>query len=298
MASGSLLLLIGAFVFLAGTLSGGLDQPNFATLFGKMLDEMSSPRIPLIGGVLFAFACTFLNSFLILVTEPHWLRVWMFGEKETKLQVRSLSFTCLVWLILIALGALASVAVSADEGGTKITGGDDVIIFFLTQMTNLSPLFAVIFWVAGMAALFSTSDAQIYSSLLIIRFDAHQGTIINTASNTLRPALTSGLAAALFTTIYVLVRLMALPFEQLVLLLLPSCLNTVPALILASRGIPQLPGLLWVSIVLYFICAVFGLAHGPTGQVFAVAAPLMPLLASLIALFYKPKEATYAAAIR
>ena len=243
-AFGSIALLVGSFAFLLTSLTG-IKGEGAATLLTKMAAEMSNPKIPFLGGVLFLFAAIFLNSFFVLVTEPHWLRVWMFGKKESNLQVTSLSVTCVVWAILIVLGALASVAVSADaQVSPHIVGGDSVVIYFLGKMAEVSPLFAVAFWIAGMAALFSTSDAQVYSFLLIERFSPSIGRIGDASFDKVKPAFHSAAAALLFSAAYLFVRKFELPFEQLVLLLLPSCLNIVPALILAIRGAPQSPALL------------------------------------------------------
>src|SRR5262249_51800622 len=106
---GTLILLIGTFVFLIGVPSDGGHDGRLAGLFGRILTEMNAPKAPaptspLLSGVLFAISCPFLNSFLVLITQPHWFRVWMFGEKETTLQVTSLSITAVFWSILILIG--------------------------------------------------------------------------------------------------------------------------------------------------------------------------------------------------
>jgi hypothetical protein len=93
-----------------------------------------------------------------------------------------------------------------------------------------------------------------------------------------------------------LVRFLKVDFDQLVFVLLPSGLNIVPALILAVRGIRQEPVLLWISIVPYSFCAFLGLLHTDVAAIFAVAAPLMPLTVSAVALVYRPKEVAHAKA--
>jgi hypothetical protein len=299
-AIGSISLLVGSFIFLSTSLFPKTESVNYAQLIGLMKHELENPRIPPYGGLLFAISCLFLNSFLVLVTEPHWLRVWMFGEKETGLQVPALSATCLIWLILVVIGTLASVAVTTD-GGVSIfsaNGGSDVVVFFLSKMANVSPLFGIAFWIAGMAALFSTSDAQIYSFVLIRRFDTRAGKIENASFDSLKPAQYSALAAAIFAIVYAAVRFAGIPFDQLVLLFLPSCLIIVPAIILAARGVPQDATLIWTSLGLYTACAVLAvLLPTPMAQISAIAAPLMPMMISLIAL-YKPKEIENAVALQ
>ena len=267
-------------------------------LFGRILTEMNEPKAPaptspLLSGVLFAISCLFLNSFLVLITQPHWFRVWMFGEKETTLQVTSLSVTAVVWSILILIGALASIVLSAED---NLDSSVQVIVSFLQQVTNAFPLLAVAFWVAGTGALFSTADAQIYSFFSIQRFDLREGKIAHAEFKELRPAFYAAIAAAVFAGCYALVRFLKVDFDQLVFVLLPSGLNIVPALILAVRGIRQEPVLLWISIVPYAVCAFLGLLHTDVAPIFAVAAPLMPLTVSAVALVYRPKEVAHAKA--
>jgi hypothetical protein len=166
----------------------------------------------------------------------------------------------------------------------------------LQQVTNAFPLLAVAFWVAGTGALFSTADAQIYSFFSIQRFDLREGKIAHAEFKELRPAFYAAIAAALFAGCYALVRFLKVDFDQLVFVLLPSGLNIVPALILAVRGIRQEPVLLWISIVPYAVFAFLGLLHTDAAPVFAVAAPLMPLTVSAVALVYRPKEVAHAKA--
>jgi hypothetical protein len=151
---------------------------------------------------------------------------------------------------------------------------------------------------AGTAALFSTAAAHIYSFFLLIRFNLRQGKFIHTEFEQGRlipyAVLYAASAAALFAGCYALIRFLKVEFEQLVLVLLPSCLNIVPALILAVRGIQQEPVLLCGSIILYSIFAVLALLPIDLAPVFAVAAPLMPLLLSIVALVYRPKEVSHA----
>ena len=302
---GIVTLLIGTLVFLVGSPSDGGHEDRLVELFGRILTEMNEPKAPaptspLLSGVLFAISCLFLNSFLVLITQPHWFRVWMFGEKETTLQVTSLSVTAVVWSILILIGALASTVLSAKNIPEACTAPNldsvQVVVCYLQQVTNAYPLLAVAFWVAGTGALFSTADAQIYSLFAIQRFDLREGKIAHAEFKELRPAFYAAIAAALFAGCYALVRFLKVDFDQLVFVLLPSCLNIVPALILAVRGIRQEPILLWISIVPYAVCGFLGLLHTDVAPIFAVAAPLMPLTVSAVALVYRPKEVAHAKA--
>jgi hypothetical protein len=292
---GTLGILIGAAWLLIEQLPSASSQNSLVTLLSLMMVEIIRPSITPVGGILFALSCVFLNSFLVLVTQPHWLRVWMFREKVIKLQIGSISLTCAIWILLVLIGLLASIVLTASGADdTRTFRGDEVVLKFLTQLTDISPLFAVSFWVAGMAALFSTADAQIYSFFLIERFSPNEAKIRNTDVSSLKPLLHSTAAAIVFSAFYAFVRVLEVPFDRLVLVLLPCCLNIVPALVLAARGMPQQPALILVSIFLYSVCGVLGLMEFPSAQMFAVAAPLMPVALAIIAALYKPREVHHA----
>jgi hypothetical protein len=310
---GTVVLLIGAIAFLLGSAPDRVAEATLPGLLSGVVTTMNAPLTDVLSGLLFVGSCIFLNSFLMLVTQPHWLRVWMFGEKETSLQVASLSITAIVWLILILIGALASVvagmAPNAQPSMNEITTigldlpkhvqqADEVTVYFLTEVTKTNPLYTVAFWLAGTAALFSTAAAHIYSFFLIIEFNLREGKLSRSEMKQGRLILYAAIAAALFAGCYALVRFLNVQFDQLVLVLLPSCLNIVPALILAVRGIQQEPVLLRASITLYSIFAFLALLPHKLASVFfphelasvfPVAAPLMPLLFSIIALVYRRK---------
>ena len=283
MATASLSLLIGTVVVLGR--AHLYEYTTNQSLIDALSVQFFAPEVSWVQGGSFALSCVFINSFLILVTQPHWLRVWMFGEKEIRLQVRSLSMTCAVWLLLILVGSLAAVMLP-DAAQTDTT--TNVVLAFLRRLTESSPLFAVAFWVAGMAALFSISRNQIYSFFLIKYFDLKKETLSDGPSEFSRAAVPSAFAAALFALIYLFVRHVNIPFDSLVVVLLPLCLNIVPGLVLAARGKPQEPMLLLVSLILYAACALLGLVSHES--LLYVAAPLMPMILSVVAAFYEAKE--------
>lgn len=90
---------------------------------------------------------------------------------------------------------------------------------------------------------------------------------------------------------YLFVRRLNIPFDYLIVVLLPLCLTIVPGLVLAARGKPQVPALLWASLALYAVCALLGLATHENALF--VAAPLMPMILSVVAAFYQAKEAEH-----
>jgi hypothetical protein len=287
---GTLALFIGAVVVIGGFLARRPEIGNYSTVLLQLNNAMRTPDISVAGGMLFCLSCLFLNSFFVLATPPHWLRLWMFGNKETKLQVKALSITSVLWVFLIGVGALAATDISITGPGQG-ANSNEVVVFFLHHLTTFgSPLFAVAFWLAGMAALFSSADVQIYSFWLVQRFNTRSGKLGDTSFERLQPLKWSLAAGATFSVLYYAVRALNVPFDQLVLVLIPSCLTIVPSIVLAMRGLKQQPIFLWVSIVLYGFFAIMGLVAGERAQVFAVAAPIMPLAVSVVTFFHRPSR--------
>jgi hypothetical protein len=285
MAIASLSLLIATMVVVGARV---YEYTNDQNLISALFAQFSAPKVTWVEGGVFALSCVFFNSFFVVVTQPHWLRVWMFGEKEIRLQVRSLSMTCVVWLLLVLVGGLAAVMLSDTATGAETNTAINVVLDFLRRLNEISPLFAVAFWVAGMAALFSIARNQMYSLFLIRYFDPEKETPNDHPSGFSRPAVPSAFAAAVFALIYFFVRHVDIPFDSLVVVLLPLCLNIVPGLVLAARGKPQAPMLLVASLILYAACALLGLASGES--LLYVGAPLMPMILSVVAAFYEAKE--------
>lgn len=290
---GTLALLLGAVFVIGAPLASHDGRYDLGAVVAQAQSILITPRITVAGGLLFFVSCFFLNAFLVLATQPHWLRMWVFGVKETRLQVMSLTVTGLVWTLLIAAGLLAAIIASLS-GQAGVLGSNEIVVYFLKSLTaNGSILFAVAFWLAGMAALFSSADAQIYSFVLIERFSCAAGRIEDLEFRRIHPLRHSVAAASLFTVLYWLVRRFEVPFDQLMLVLLPSCLTIVPALIFAARGVPQVPSIIATSVALYTVFALLGLQKGTMGELFAIAAPIAPLVLAAAAFFYGPREVAH-----
>lgn len=283
---GSLVLLLGAFGVIARELSIRNGVADVGSVVLQVRSVLSTPAISLTSGILFSISCLFLNSFLVLVTPPHWLRMWAFGSKEMTLQVRSIIGTAAVWFILVLIGALASVYVSLAQPATA-SGGNDVVVDFLSALaTKGSVLFAVAFWIAGMAALFASADVQIYSFWLVKSYHVRTGSLrhdARPAKNPILPALIGGLV---FTALYIIVRHLNLPFDRLVLILLPSCLTIAPSLVLTMLGARQSP--IWpaVAVALYVFLSGGAFLSEAHGEALSVAAPIAPLVLSIAALVF------------
>jgi hypothetical protein len=284
---GTLILLVGSVVVIGNAVAIQTGETDYMSVFLKLWSALGTPAISPVGGILFVISCLFLNSFLLLVTPPHWLRMWVFGKKEIHLQIRSLAGTCAVWTALILVGALASIAITLNPPpGTP--GSIDVVVHFLRELTeDGSYLFAVAFWIAGMAALFASADVQIYALWLLKNYNVGSGKLDPDARMDQMPLLYSLLAAAGFTVIYAIVRYYQVPFDRLVFVLLPSCLAIVPSLVLAIRGVRQTPLLPAAAITAYASLSAVALLSNRFGEEFAVAAPIAPLLISVVALFWR-----------
>ncbi|MGZ4961443.1 MAG: hypothetical protein ACXWC8_02710, partial [Limisphaerales bacterium] len=201
--------------------------------------------------LLFCCHVVILNTFFNLITEPHWLRIWIFGKKETGQQVWSILGTAVLWLLLMAVGFFASHI--TGEIGEKAVGG------LLTRLKDLSLVFTVAFWAGGVAALFSTADAQIYSFILVRQFNSTTGKLNQKEMHTLNPLKSALISSFVFAVVFGIIRALNLPMEKVIFSVMPLCLNILPAFIAAFRGLPQNPVYIIVALVLYSLCAVVGL---------------------------------------
>jgi hypothetical protein len=155
----------GIVVFLLGTIYLRIAEgiPDIKTVI--------APIVPSNVLVLFVLHVLVANAFLTLVSESHWLRLWVFSDNEVKQQVPAQIGTAIVWAALIVVGLLAS----------SMTGAVDTenVAKLLARLKDLSPFFVMAFWVGGTAALFSTADAQIYAFRLVLAFDTHAGPLLS-----------------------------------------------------------------------------------------------------------------------
>ena len=270
------LILVGSIALLLGVFS--VAQTHEESILPKLMDMKTYyPVLSWQECVLFVIATAFLNAFLVITSQSHWLRVWTFGSKITSLQVRSLSGTAVIWVILIMIGLLAGMV---TEGAI----GKDAVAKLIELAGDQSLLYVVAFWVVGTAVLFSTADTQFYSFLLVRYFDVGTGRLSNTRINEMKPLFNGLATATLFTAIYFLVTFFQVPFEKLVFLMLPISMICVPAFIGASLRQQPSPRYLWLSIALYLMCTILALAQPADEFFFSIAAPLMPAVVSVLVL--------------
>jgi hypothetical protein len=240
------------------------------------LIAISNPILSTPQCLLFVAHVLFLNSFIGLVTEGHWLRVWIFEERETILQPKAQLSTAIIWGILIVTGLFTA----------ELTGrtGENAIINLITKLFNLSPVLPVFFWLGATAALFSTADAQIYSFLLVFKFNTQTGKLTNSSIKKYFP-LSSALAASFaFAIVYYFVRKMNIPFEKIIFIIMPMSLNLLPAFVRQMHNYKQRPILLIASIILYSVASYLGFTQPEFELQWTLTAALMPIICSIIAL--------------
>jgi hypothetical protein len=278
------LIIFGSSILLLGVALAFFDSGiEISTV---SLQNYLAPKISVGQGLLFVAHVMVLNSFLILVSEGHWLRAWIFSGREYSMQPAGARWTGMTWFLLIIIGLLASGLTdkAGDEGVSALLGK----IFLVTE----NPLFLCGFWIAATSALFSTADAQIYSFLIVRNFDATNGTLSKSSE---RPGhgvvLSLGLSLCLAIA-YLFVRYIGIPFEKLMFLVIPLTLNILPAFAAIAVKYDPPPRALWTSLLFYGLCGVLGLLQADNNFLWTLAGALVPALISLPMLWSRTRKST------
>lgn len=274
------LILLGSIIILIGSIILVFFS---STNYTFNLSDVLTPKLDWASSLAFIVATIGLNLFLVLVSESHWLRVWIFGKKETTVQAKSQISTAIVWFVLISIGLVYG---AVGNGAL----GKDAVSDLLLNISNISPLFAMAFWIAGTAALFSTADTQLFSLFMVSSYNPKDANIHYDNLNKYNPFLISLFIALSFTIIYFIVDLLKLPFEKLVFLLLPIGMNAVPAFFREYKNYKQYSRFIYFSIILYAACSIKALVDPSDEFFFTVAAPITPFVAGLFALLLKKEK--------
>jgi hypothetical protein len=260
------LIFLGVIAFAVGTAFYA-----FTYVHTFNLDFLASPpTFPIAWCLLFAAATLFLNAFLLVTSEAHWLRVWTMGNKVRSATAVSLGTTGVVWAFLILVGLLVI--------GVTNNIGWEAVVDVVTLLRQQSVWFSVAFWVAAVAAIFSTADGQIYSFLVISAFDSKTGQLDQRPVIVRYPFYSALAVAAVFTLVFVLVEISQFPFEPIVFFLFPIFLCIVPAFVQLMRTGRVTTGPIIASIVLYAVCGIAMIALPEWRFPISLAAPLMPAL--------------------
>jgi hypothetical protein len=263
------LILVGSAVLAIGAITLAAGSPKFNTSVFAATPILSIPEV-----IIFVVATIFLNSFILVTTESHWIRVWTMPSQLSRSTFVSMSVTALIWALLIAIGLCIIILVKAP--------GINAVVDLLQAVSELSPLYGVAFWVAAIAALLSTCDAQLYSLMLIWAFDTKSGTITRLPALVSRPSLGALGVAAAYSIIFYVVSANNIPLDPIVFFLFPAFLCLLPPMIqlIKSDHVTLWP--LVGSIALYLICGLGMLVFPNYSLFFALGAPLMPALISAL----------------
>lgn len=232
------------------------------------------------------FAChvVFINFLQILTTEPHWMRMWLFGGQVPKLQVKSMGVTAILWLVMLFHGFLAFALTQ------KV--GDGAIVESIQKMSAITPLFLMFFWLAAVGALFSTADSQSYSFLLVWQFDASTGKLRDKLMANIRPFRYGVGVAALFAAFYALFIVLGVNTTKIIFAIMPTCVNlAIPFILLAFGRIPSA----WVvlsSLVIYIPTVIISLVRPPTEFYWSLGGVFIPVAVALIMMWFCPKTGT------
>jgi hypothetical protein len=276
------LIFLGVLILLVGALSLPVG-PQAAAATPAWLE----PKLPSLVIALFVVHVFCLNPFLLVVTEGHWFRMWAFGQPELKQQVPGLTVVAVVSAMLVAVGLL---------GGTALPGepGDALIARLLTTLDTQLPVFAAAFWVAGVAAMFSTADVQILGIALMTGFRRDTGTS-NLASGILnRPTASALIVATALALLYYAVRIaIKVDFEKLIFFILPAAITLLPALMFRlTRASTE--GAHFAVVMMgffgYLIVSLIGLARPADQLGFNLAAVLIPVVISAGIWLTRPKH--------
>ncbi|HEV2842083.1 MAG TPA: hypothetical protein VGW39_12210 [Chthoniobacterales bacterium] len=243
------------------------------------IKTIAAPWLSTRACVLFALHNICLNGLLMLVTESHWLRLWIFRERETRKLIQSSLWTGVVWVPLSVIGFMAYYASGKDPGLDAVAG-------LLDKLNDFSIVFSAVFWIGGIAALFSTTDATFYSLLVVHGFDSNSGKLRDRVMANIRPGVTAVVISAAVAGCYaVLFQWLKLPIEKFLFIVFPLPLNLFPAFVRAFRGLPQRPWYIVIALLLYLFCAVKGLRQPQLQFEWTLAAALVPIGVGFIAAF-------------
>lgn len=244
--------------------------------------HFGQPVVDLQTGILFVLNVFAANSFWVLISETHWFRMWLFEEKEIRVQIPSLLVTSFIWLLLILTGFAA----------TELTGKheSEAIKELLAQLADHSYAFLAAFWIGGAAALFSTADVQTYCFRLVQSFDVRSGKIPDNTKAIARPFLMTILLSIFAGLIYLMIRLLEIPDAKLIFCIVPLSLNLIPAFLQLAfhRQVTTTP--LYISLCLYIAFSGAGLLQPAESLSYNLVASISPAIVGILAIFFGKRE--------
>lgn len=243
------------------------------------LNTISIPVLTWSMSIVFGFHVLVLNLFQIICTEPHWFRLWLFKNVEITSQAKGVIGTGIVWILFLFIG-FSTFAITGQIGEPAIGA-------LLNKISLSNPLFLFLFWVAAAGALFSTVDTQLYSIMLVSKYNVAKGTLPITTKRFQNPLLVVVLFTLAFGFIYFLVKYFSLEFEKLLLVIVPFSIVLLPLFIEKSTGRSPKISTLVVSLSGYVIIAGAGFFLDRINFFATLSAIFFPVLISIIVLLFK-----------
>jgi hypothetical protein len=261
------LILLGIAVLAYGVVRTTYANPDFHIGLLAPPPVLNVPQI-----LIFVLATMFLNSFLLITTESHWIRVWTMPTQVRSTTLVSMTITASMWALLILIGLLLILSVQAH--------GINAVVDLLKLMSDTSPIYVAAFWIAAVAALLSTCDAQLYSLLLVWAFNTKIGRIEKLPIVVSYPSLTAFVVAVLFAFLFYGINAIHFPIDPIVFFLFPVFLCLAPSFVQLIRTERVTLAPILLATCLYSICGIGMLLLPEYEYYFALGSPLMPAAVS------------------
>lgn len=263
------LIVIGIATVLLGAATIVFSDHSVSALASLVAE----PKLPLPEVTTFIIATIFLNAFILLTSESHWLRVWAMRDHVRRSTLSGSVLMAITWLMLIATGLLIAATIKGV--------GTPTVVELVQNLDKVSPIFVVGFWMAATAALYSTADTQLYSFLLVAAFDNETGQVSPDSRIAKSPLISAVVISIFFSAAYVAVAKFDIPFEQIVFFIFPIFLCLVPSLVELLKRQTISPGPMIASISLYLLCGLGMILLPKYSFFFSLGAPLMPAIVAV-----------------
>jgi hypothetical protein len=240
--------------------------------------------IPFASGIVFALHVLILNTTQIVCSEHHWFRLWLMGEKELQRQRSGSVITAAVWILMLPIGFVAFQIANAP--------GEAAIAGLLGTLGQWSVLFLAFFWVGATAALFSTADVQVYSALLVNRFDVVTGELNHASLRTSAIAPISLAVSVVFAGLYTLMRVFEIPLEKILFSVVPFVTVLLPAFVHFYLGREVRAWVLGLSITGYLALVALGFVVAEANFFATLSAVFVPVVVTFATLKFVPRRGT------
>lgn len=231
--------------------------------------------------ILFAIHVLFLNVLQVVCSEPHWFRIWLLRDQEITQQPLGAGLTGALWLVMLPIGFFAYDILVQQVGADNARVGEPAIAALVATFGERSSIFLTLFWSAATAALFSTTDMQIYSALLVSRFDTKEGRIRDLQMSVFQARVGSAIIATTFAIIYWVVKASGIHLEKILFVIVPFGITLIPAFIHYRFGKEPRAWVIALSALLYIGVAAIGFMREDLNFYFTLSAVFVPVFIAL-----------------